>query len=359
MRRARVILAGLLAVVVLGAVQVAGALTGNTSDPDDSAGAVDVSNAYHSDDATNVTLGFQTFEDFTNAELGSPQQWDLDLDGAAGFEDCILVVKVGGTPQAELYNDCGTESFAQYAVSRPLPNKLELSVPIADLKSIGLPATATQYNYTLKTKDASANVDTVGSTGITHTFGPDPTQSPTPTSTPTPSETPIPSGVPLQTATDTQGVNAVVEPPAGVLSINAVADGISFGNVPAGTSKTTDIGDVNSLASGNDWTVTVKATSLVNGANTITFTNMKFKPGATITRTPPGTLPTAQTTETTFSGTDTTPGTTYSNPVTLATAASTVQGSYRQSGSTMTLSVPSSGVPVGNYAGTLQYTITG
>ena len=349
-----------LMVAIAGMITAADALTGGASDPDDTTGT-DISNAYHSDDGAAVTLGFQAVEDFAATEVNA--KWDLDLDGAAGFEDCITLKRVSGVLRAQAFNDCGPEIFSSADATRPANNKVEFKVLLSDLQGIGLSPTATSFKYRLANTNSAGNTDQVPDVvtdSITNTLGADPsTPSPTPVPTPTPEPTPTPV-VPLQEATDTQGIGATLQ---GVLSINAVEPGVAFGSVAAGGTKTVNIGDVdytNTLGSGNNWTVTVKSTSLVGGANVIPFSNLKYAPGATITRVPSGagSLPTAQPTETAFSGTDTTPGTAYSGPVTMATGASSIQGGFRQSGSTLKLDVPPSAVG-GNYVGTLQYTITG
>ena len=351
-----------VSIAVFAIARTASGLSGGVSDGDDTSGT-DVSNAYHSDDGANVTLGFQTFEDFTATEVNA--KWDLDLDGAAGFEDCITLKRISGVLRAQLFNDCGTEFFSSADATRPTNNKVEFKVLLTDLQGIGLSPTATSFRYRLANTNSGGNTDQIPDTlaeGVTNTLGADPTPTPaTPTPTPTPDPTPTPVTT-LQSATDTQGIGATVPQP-GVLSINAVEPGVAFGAVAAGQAKTVNVGDVdytNTLGSGNNWTVTVKSTSLVSGANVIGFSNLKYKPGASISQVPSGTgtIPAAQTTETAFSGTDTTPGTTYSSPVTMATAASTVQGGFRQTGSTLTLNAPA-GAAGGSYIGTLQYTITG
>jgi hypothetical protein len=85
---------------------------------------------------------------------------------------------------------------------------------------------------------------------------------------------------------------------------------------------------------------------------------MTFTPGATIVGGVGATGTPAVGGGGTLSGTDTTPGTTQSSPVTLATGTSSVQGSYTQTGSTLAVTVPG-GTPTGVYAGTIVYTITG
>jgi hypothetical protein len=196
---------------------------GSAADPDDSPG-LDVKSAYHKDTASQITLGFQTYEAFENTALGNVQRWLLDLDGSGGFADCVQVVK-SAQYQAELYDDCGEQVAATAPVMRPAADKLEFELPISELKLIGLPATATQYKYKFTTKDSSNNVDTVPDTdSITHTLGgssstPAPTAAPTsaaPTSgaTATPTSTKTPTPAPTSTSSSTASPGATATPAA-------------------------------------------------------------------------------------------------------------------------------------------------
>lgn len=158
------------------------------------------------------------------------------------------------------------------------------------------------------------------------------------------------SGSQSVSATVVAGTLTVTAPPALVTSLTpATANtGIALGVV----------GYTNTLNDGASWSVTMTSTDWVNGANAIPFTNMTVTPGSSIgAGTGAAGAPTAGTAAT-FSGADTTPGTTPSSPITLATGTASVQGVYTQSGSTMSVTVPG-GTPTGVYAGTITYTITG
>jgi hypothetical protein len=99
----------------------------------------------------------------------------------------------------------------------------------------------------------------------------------------------------------------------------------------------------------NDW---------MNGGNAIHFTEMQVSPGSTFVGGVGSTgTPTAGP-QASFSGTDTTPGTTQSSPLTVATAPAAAQGLFTQTGSTLAVTVPG-GTPTGVYTGTITYTITG
>ena len=98
-------------------------------------------------------MGFETYESFTLAQLQNPQRWSLDLDGATGFEDCILLTRVGAAQlRAALYNDCGPEAQGTYNASRPTTSKMQFTLPLSDLVAVGLSPTATSYRYTLTTQ---------------------------------------------------------------------------------------------------------------------------------------------------------------------------------------------------------------
>src|SRR5260221_10385992 len=151
------------------------------------------------------------------------------------------------------------------------------------------------------------------------------------------------------TATVVAGTLSVTAPPALVTNLTPGVDntGIALGILAY----------VNTLNSGSSWSVTVTSNDWSFSTNHIAFTAMNFSPGATITGaigstgTPSvggGGAPT---------GTHTTPGTTQSSPVTLATGTSVVQGVYTQTGSTLAVTVPG-GHPTGAYTGAVVYTIT-
>ena len=177
---------------------------------------------------------------------------------------------------------------------------------------------------------------------------------------------------PTTTSSANQGETLTVTSAAGTLSVSTASPTVAFPNTAKGASTGAfAVGNVsytNSLADGSSWSVTVAGTDLrsappvmngltcgSSGSACIPFTAETFFPGQTIT--PMG--PTAGATmQMPFSGTDTTSGTTFSTPETIASATSSVQGSFTQSGSTAMVVVPS-GADAADYAGTLQYTITG
>lgn len=165
--------------------------------------------------------------------------------------------------------------------------------------------------------------------------------------------------VSASSGSSSQSVSATVV--AGTLTVTAPAALVTSLN-PATANTGIPLGAVaytNTLNDGSAWSVTMTSTDWVNGANAIHFTEMTVNPGASLGAGigSVGT-PTAGSTGQTFSGTDTTPGTTPSSPITLATGTGSIQGVFTQSGSTMSVTVPG-GTPTGVYTGTITYTITG
>jgi hypothetical protein len=178
------------------------------------------------------------------------------------------------------------------------------------------------------------------------------------------------------TGTQTTQVNV-----NGVLTVSAATSTLNFGNAaPGSTTGSTAVGELdynNTLGSGNSWSVTVASTDMVASpapatctpaGGCISWTGLNFAPGSTFAtgqtgQTCTGNATTGMTAGAAgpfASGTDTTPGTTFSPPVTVMSgAASTDQGCFHQTGSNATLTLPT-GLPSGKfYLGTFQYTITG
>jgi hypothetical protein len=156
-----------------------------------------------------------------------------------------------------------------------------------------------------------------------------------------------------------QSVSATVV--AGTLTVTAPAALVTSLN-PATANTGIPLGAVaytNTLNDGSSWSVTMTSTDWVSSGNAIHFTDMSVNPGASLGA-GVGSVgtPTAGSNNQTFSGSDATPGTTASSPITLATGTASVQGVFTQSGSTMSVTVPG-GTPAGVYTGTITYTITG
>ncbi len=168
----------------------------------------------------------------------------------------------------------------------------------------------------------------------------------------------------ISTSSQSVSVGVTYVPPPGVLSISDPQAAVSFGDLDSGAASVAmglgDINDIDTLIGTNPWSATVAATDLVSGSTSIPWTNLSVAPGATIAANAgaTGPLPASGAGGAFASGTDTTPGTTLSPGLTLATGQGATKGSYTQSGSTATLTVPPA-LPSGSYGGTLQYTMTG
>lgn len=152
------------------------------------------------------------------------------------------------------------------------------------------------------------------------------------------------------------------------LTINAPgAVSLGSGLAPGTTLTGVALGALNwtnTLSDGQSWSVTVASTDLRNAASgaTLPFTDMSIGVGQSFTLggSNSGGNPTPGSPgPTTLTGSDPTPGTSYSNPLTLATGTSAQQGSYTQSGSTITVAIPASLANSGPMSGTVQYTIVG
>jgi len=152
------------------------------------------------------------------------------------------------------------------------------------------------------------------------------------------------------TATVVAGTLTVTAPPALVTNLTpgAQTSGIVLGSLVY----------TNTLNDGLAWSVTLTSNDWMNGANKIAFSGMDLTSGTTFVGGVGATGTPVVGGGGQLSGTDTTPGTTQSSPVTVATAPSTAQGVFTQTGSTLAVTVPG-GTPTGVYTGTIVYTITG
>jgi hypothetical protein len=380
-----VVIAGLLAGVApnAAAFQVAtdpDETTGRTGTPDEG----DVKTVRWWDEAdidpdpavttAGIVLEFATQDDsVTSADARALISFDLNANPNVGGPDgipaelCVRIAQSGANWIGTLFPNCQTESTNSYFVTvpQPSPNTVQIKIPKSELVANGLAAAAPSYNFRLSNTNALNEVDEVPDNAaavFTHTFGESPPPPPPP---------PPPPGAPdpIQ-AFDEQTVSNGA-PADDVLSINAVEPSVALGSAPPGSTKVANVGDIDYINTrnappqvGNPWTVTVEATSLKATSGNISFTNLKFKAGTSISQVPPGPgdNPTPQSTiDTAFvagPGGDPDPGQSYSAPTTIANAPATTQGSFKQAGSTLTLTVPMS-APAGSYTGKLRYTITG
>lgn len=147
-----------------------------------------------------------------------------------------------------------------------------------------------------------------------------------------------------------QGTTATVVRP-GTLAVTVAQPTVAFGSVIAGSPATSDAG-VLQFATPNvtSWSVTVVATAMTTSADDVLpFTALSVTPGTVnggkgkVTVGPPDS----------FTGSGG-----VSAPLTLATVTGNKSDTWQQRGTTFTLSVPAAQAS-GDYAGSVQYTITG
>lgn len=170
---------------------------------------------------------------------------------------------------------------------------------------------------------------------------------------------------PASAATGNQTMTATTAA-AGTLSITAPA-AINLGGslAPGSTVSNFALGSLSWTDTLNDSTassVTVASTDLFASASKLDpFTNFTFNTGASSVGTQAGNTGTTPTVSGggTLAGTDTTPGTTFSSAVALAGGSTTTEGTWSESGNTITVLVPASLVNSGAMTATIQYTITG
>jgi hypothetical protein len=155
-----------------------------------------------------------------------------------------------------------------------------------------------------------------------------------------------------------QGFLAISAPAA--LNIGTIAAGTSVGPVTLGSLNWTDTIDDATASS-----VSLASTDLYYSSSVyLPFTDISIGVGQTITEASTNTGPNdtaGAAGPTALGGTDTTPGTTYSTSLVLASGSTTSQGTYTQAGNAITVTVPASlstSTP-DTLTATVQYTIMG
>ena len=153
------------------------------------------------------------------------------------------------------------------------------------------------------------------------------------------------------------GVLSVTAP--GSLTLPALIDGSSTAATNLGSLSWTD-----TLNTATASSLTLAATDLYFAAGLpgrVPFTNFTITvdqaPTANSLNT--GTMVTAGGASQTLTGVDTTPGTTYSSAITLATGTTTSSGSWTQAANKITVGVPANATLSSLFQATIQYTITG
>jgi hypothetical protein len=154
---------------------------------------------------------------------------------------------------------------------------------------------------------------------------------------------------------------------AGVLSVTAPATLVLPSLVGGSSTAATNLGSLSwtdTLNTATASSVTLAATDLYFAAGVgghIPFTNFTIA----VDQAPTGNAlngganAAAGAASQVLSGVDTTPGTTYSSPITLATGSATSVGTWGQSANMITVGVPANTIPGSAFTSTIQYTITG
>jgi hypothetical protein len=164
------------------------------------------------------------------------------------------------------------------------------------------------------------------------------------------------AGTQTVSGTTSLGLLSITAP--GSLTLPALVDGSSTAATNLGSLSWTDTLNTATAAS-----VTLAATDLYFAAGVaghISFADFTIS----VDQAPSGNILnlgafTAGAASQTLSGTDTTPGTTYSAPITLATGTTTTVGTWTQSANKITVGVPANMTPSSVFTATVQYTITG
>ncbi|QPK43516.1 VCBS repeat-containing protein [Streptomyces gardneri] len=161
-----------------------------------------------------------------------------------------------------------------------------------------------------------------------------------------------------------QSMSVQVAKAPGVLSMEVNLPTVNFGTLtPGNVSNPAGLGTftyTDTLPTTAPWSVTVAATDLVSGTDTIGWDNLLVTTGRSLNGTggqwtgiakpgPGGYFP---------KGANPQPGTSLSPAVTMATGDGGTRGVFTHDGSTAQWNIPAETVP-GSYRGTLQYTITG
>lgn len=166
------------------------------------------------------------------------------------------------------------------------------------------------------------------------------------------------SGQDLQTVTASISAGTLAITPTTSVSLGTLVPGSSGNTVGLGPLSWTD-----TLNDGAAPGVTVNCTDLYGGGTKdIPFDDMAIQVDQTISGIAGNTGPAwsaGVASPGVFTGTDTTPGTTPSTGITLATATSTSEGTYTQSNNQIVVSVPANQANDPSLSATLQFTITG
>jgi hypothetical protein len=175
----------------------------------------------------------------------------------------------------------------------------------------------------------------------------------------------VPSQALAATASGSQTLTGTSS--AGALSVTAPANLALPALVGGNSTAATNLGGLSwtdTLNSATAFSVTLASTDLyfaagVGGHIPFTEFTISVDQAPTGNALNSGPMVTAGAASQSLSGTDATPGTTYSAPITLATGSTTSTGSWTQAANKITVGVPANTIPSSPFTATLQYTITG
>lgn len=172
--------------------------------------------------------------------------------------------------------------------------------------------------------------------------------------------------VPASAATGGSTQTVTGSTPAGLLTITAPGSLALPSLVPGSAIAATNLGSLtwtDTLNNATASSVTLQATDLYFAAGAtshIPFTDMTITVDQAPVADPLNSgVVTAGAASQTLSGADTTPGTTYSLPITLAMGDTLADGTWTQAANKITVGVPADTILSTAFTATIQYTITG
>lgn len=238
-----------LAIFSLLAQESGFALTGNTSDPNDVAGPIDVKTVTHSETDTTITYVVEAYETWPDADrfqiFGG-----LDWADDEFAEVCVLVARLetGGPLSGELRNNCNSDDIIGTVAASKSGAVVTYSISRAALQLASIPiGDRTLYRYNLAVinqeegNEITDHVPDLETGSITHTFGPDPTTSTTPTTVPptsTTSTTLLPTTSTTSTSTTSTtstSTSTTTTPPTSATSTTVACPASSVGTISPAT----------------------------------------------------------------------------------------------------------------------------
>jgi LPXTG-motif cell wall-anchored protein len=139
------------------------AAEGAVSDPRELGTKLDLKAVTHADDGSSIVYGAETFAGFTDQSAAF--QWGIDRDGDEDFDLIVFTEWRGGRLAGGVKDATGRE-IAVAAVSRPGPNAIRVSFPVAVIDG------AAVYRYAVHAGDEGSQRDLAPNAGLTqHRLG--------------------------------------------------------------------------------------------------------------------------------------------------------------------------------------------